>query len=77
MSRGLVLIKWWLLALPHYLVVAILTGDAWFSWSGNGGMWASTLMTDRYPPFRLDMGGTEPPARSVSRPLPTTPAQAR
>jgi hypothetical protein len=22
----------------------------------------STLMTDRYPPFRMDMGGTEPPA---------------
>ena len=42
LSRGLVLVKWWLLALPHYLVVAILTGDAWFSWSGNGGMWMGT-----------------------------------
>jgi len=26
LSRGLVLVKWWLLAVPHYLVVGILTG---------------------------------------------------
>jgi hypothetical protein len=30
------------------------------------------LMTDAYPPFRLDMGGTEPPADTV----PATPAPA-
>ena len=28
LSRGLVLVKWWLLALPHFLVVAIFTGGA-------------------------------------------------
>src|SRR5919206_2441417 len=26
LSRGLVLVKWWLLALPHYLVVGIFLG---------------------------------------------------
>jgi len=29
LSRGLLLVKWWLLALPHYLVVAVFIGGAW------------------------------------------------
>src|SRR4051812_46639438 len=29
LSRGLVLVKWWLLALPHYLIVAVFAGGAW------------------------------------------------
>jgi hypothetical protein len=107
LSRGLVLVKWWLLALPHYLVVAILVGGGgWLAsragngwgWSWSGGLatllvlyagvallftarypqglfdlvlgadrWAlrvaayALLMTDVYPPFRLDQGGEEPP----------------
>jgi hypothetical protein len=111
LSRGLVLIKWWLLAIPHYLVVAVFTGGAWASWSGVGGAWGmvtsggligllvaiagltllfrgsyprslydfvvgmnrwvfrviayTALMTDVYPPFRLDMGGDEPPTDTV------------
>ena len=28
LSRGLVLVKWWLLAIPHYLVVGLLVGGA-------------------------------------------------
>ena len=106
LSRGLVLVKWWLLALPQYVIVAIFVGGGlWFgvqgthgsnSWAGGGlvgllvliaaiavlftgryprplydfilGMdrWAlrvtayAALMTDRYPPFRLDQGGTDP-----------------
>jgi hypothetical protein len=28
LSRGLVLVKWWLLAIPHYLVVALFAGGA-------------------------------------------------
>src|SRR5207247_8820940 len=27
LSRGLVLVKWWLLALPHSLVIAVFVGD--------------------------------------------------
>ena len=105
LSRGLVLVKWWLLALPHYLVVGVFAGGAWAGfnaasdhggWSSGGGLiglmvfiagvallftgryprsifdfimgmnrWVfrvcayATLMTDAYPPFRLDMGAHE------------------
>jgi hypothetical protein len=92
LSRGLALVKWWLLAIPHYLVVGALFGG----WAGlvpllvlfagiallftgryprdifdiavGGHRWAmrtaayATLMTDAYPPFRLDLGGEEPSA---------------
>jgi hypothetical protein len=95
LSRGLVLVKWWLLAIPHYLVVAIFSGGG--RGCGKVGLtrllvlfaaiallftgayprdlfalimglnrWVfrvtayATLMTDEYPPFRLDLGGPEP-----------------
>jgi Domain of unknown function (DUF4389) len=43
LSRGLVLIKWWLLAIPHYIVVAILVGSwswpqLWWPWANAGGV---------------------------------------
>ena len=95
LSRGLVLVKWWLLAIPHYLVVGLFVGGTYAIWhSGLIGILAliavvavaftgsypepvfdfvlgmnrwvlrvaayAALMTDRYPPFRLDMGGTDP-----------------
>jgi hypothetical protein len=108
LSRGLVLVKWWLLAIPHYLIVGLMVGN-WFGWSSMGGdrfalgpiggagvlgllvvvagtvllitgkyplplfnlilgmnRWIyrviayAALMTDHYPPFRLDQGGSEP-----------------
>jgi hypothetical protein len=109
LSRGLVLIKTWLLALPQYLVVGALIGGGWSLLGGVGsfasrseagvalsllgalvlvaavillftgryraGLFAlimginrwtyrviaySALLTDTYPPFRLDLGGSEP-----------------
>lgn len=84
LSRGLVLVKWWLLALPHYVIVAAFTGQSGLvmilvsfaavallftgryprslhdfvmgmnRWVYRVGAYAS-LMTDTYPPFRLDM----------------------
>jgi hypothetical protein len=112
LSRGLVLVKWWLLALPHYLLLAVLAGG--IGWSvgdtadrGDGGpgllglavlfvgvallftrrypaglydlvmgvnRWAfrvlayAALMTDEYPPFRLDQGGAEPAPGPASPP---------
>ncbi len=103
LSRGLVLVKWWLLAIPHYLVLGLFLGGGWAladnssSASAGGGLigllvivaaivllftgryprgvfdlvlglnrwvlrvWAyAGLMTDEYPPFRLDLGGTDP-----------------
>jgi len=133
LSRGLVLVKWWLLAIPHYVIVGILVGGG--TWAGaratgaetgmstgwgSGGLigllvlvagvilavtgaypkglydlilglnrWTlrvaayAALMTDVYPPFRLDQGGHDPlvldlverpagPAPIGSGPPPTT-----
>ena len=39
LSRGLVLIKWWLLAIPHYMVVGILQGG-----TGSPGPGLVTLL---------------------------------
>ena len=114
LSRGLALVKWWLLAIPQYIIIGVFTGGAWLGWRvghpgphasltfsyvGNSGWgligllaviaavvllvtgryprqlydlvlglnrWVlrvagyAGLMTDRYPPFRLDTGGTDP-----------------
>lgn len=91
--------KWWLLAIPHYIVIGFLVGGFRADWCGGGlvhvlaiiaavilaftekypwdlfdlvvglNRWVlrvaayASLMTDAYPPFRLDMGGSEPAAR--------------
>jgi hypothetical protein len=49
LSRGLVLIKWWLLALPHYLVLALFVGGAGAGLQaaddGSSWTWACGLVT--------------------------------
>ena len=108
LSRGLALVKWWLLAIPQYLVIGLFTsGGIWLAartgyagYQYPAGGWGligllaviaavillvtgqypqqifdfvigmnrwvlrvaayAGLMTDHYPPFRLDMGGHEP-----------------
>lgn len=106
LSQGLVLVKWWLLAIPHYVILAILFGFSSerrevdgrivveYGWPGlvpvlvlialiavavtgnyprqlydlvmRFNRWRvrvlaySLLMTDAYPPFRLDQGPFEP-----------------
>ncbi len=118
LSRGLVLVKSWLLAIPQLVVVGafVSTGSAGY---GRGGAAISilgalvviaavallftakyprglfdfvmgihrwiirvvayvALMTDRYPPFRLDQGPDEPvlaaPPAAPGPPSPSTPA---
>ena len=71
-SRGLVLVKWWLLAIPHYVILSFLVGG-WSGWLWAWG-WRSEwpgllgvlvfiagvvlLFTGRYPTdiFRLVLG---------------------
>jgi Domain of unknown function (DUF4389) len=47
LSRGLVLVKWWLLAIPHYLVVGILLG---------GGSYAASRIDDWVWTFGFETG---------------------
>jgi hypothetical protein len=35
LSRGLVLVKWWLLAIPHYLVLGVIGGGLFFGFGGR------------------------------------------
>src|SRR3954471_5248764 len=130
LSRGLVLVKWWLLAIPQYLIVSIFIGGGlWLGsqaggsgngWNGAWGVgvdlvslllcisaiallftgryprqlydfilgmdrWALrvaayvALMTDEYPPFRRDQGGTDPGTVPARPPLPPagTPGAVR
>jgi len=72
LSRGLVLVKWWLLAIPHYMVLGVLLGGGWAATDQWGGAAASMgligliilfaavalLFTGRYPTgiFDLAMG---------------------
>ena len=41
LSRGLVLVKWWLLAIPQYMVLAVIWGGAWGATGKAAGIVAS------------------------------------
>ena len=71
LSRGLVLVKWWLLALPHYIVVGLLIGGAGYAVRGgtdDPAVWGAGLIgilvlvaavillfTGRYPQQLFDL----------------------
>jgi hypothetical protein len=127
LSRGLVLVKWWLLALPHYMLLGLVVGGTSYTvttvtgtgtgagtttWTAASGSLLSllvlfagvallftaryprglydfavgvdrwvlrvvayaALMTDAYPPFRLDQGGSDP--ADHPGPIPAGPAGA-
>ena len=120
LNRWLPLVKW-LLAIPHFLVLAVFVGgglwlgtrggdtdNSWDNgWDAGGGLvallvliaaivllftgrypkplydfvlgmdrWSlrvgpyAALMTDRYPPFRLDQGGSDPGTVPAGPPTP-------
>jgi hypothetical protein len=108
LSRVQALVKWWLLAIPHYLVIAVFLGGFDTGWSASrfglidiavliagvsllftsryprglfdltmgANRWVlrvvvyASLMTDVYPPFRLDQGARE------RAPMPVTEHEA-
>jgi hypothetical protein len=37
LNRWLVLVKWWLLAIPHYIVIGFFEGGGWFLGNDNNG----------------------------------------
>jgi hypothetical protein len=126
LSRGLVLVKWWLLVIPHYILLGLFLGSGGYAasqwddhvwgWSFSAGLigtlvffagvallfttryprgifdfvlgldrWVARviayagLMTDRYPPFRLDQGGADPDRvapGAVTATAPAAPAAA-
>jgi hypothetical protein len=98
LSRGLVWVKWWLLAIPHYVIIGIFDGGPQvggglisvlaliagvtlavtqryptsifdFIMGLHRWVWRvvayAALMRDEYPPFRIDLGPTEPTAPTV------------
>jgi hypothetical protein len=106
LSRGLVLVKSWLLALPHLFIVSLFVGGAMvpvgliglmvfiagvallftgqypptiFDFVMGMNRWVyrvfayTALMTDEYPPFRLDQGGQEPTIDPAQAPIAPTP----
>ena len=42
LSHGLVLVKWWLLAIPHFLVLVFIVGGGvgWLWWDSNTAVWS-------------------------------------
>jgi hypothetical protein len=59
LSRGRVLVKWWLLAIPQYLVVAVFTNGVSAGMSGSSGMYADDghLWSAPWQPAHIGLTG--------------------
>ena len=44
LSRGLVWVKWWLLAIPHYVIVGIFVGGWYGGWGGEPPVYGAGLI---------------------------------
>ncbi len=76
LSRGLVLVKWWLLAIPHYMVIGFfLSGAHVGGWWSGGLSHAADGHRGRDP--RLHREVPEGPVRPDHRPGPVGPAGLR
>jgi hypothetical protein len=117
LSRGLVLVKWWLLVIPHFVIITFFIGGTVYVMGRYGAVaydtagliawlmlfvgiallftaryprgifdfvlgmdrWVlrvaayAALMTDSYPPFRLDQGGADPAPPPTSSPSGSSP----
>ena len=77
LSRGLALVKWWLLAIPQYVIVDFFLGSgagARFSWAASGAGLIDVLATVYWMVLGPELTFCWPPSRNAVM-LPGVPCQ--